>query len=106
MDEIPCDGEYILPGLAKSYLDNLEKIKQTGKGNISETQSFSRVLKNFGIAGKVGFHSFRSTVITKLRAAGIDAKEIGGLVGHSSEKQTEHYNKNALKIDVFCLKYM
>lgn len=108
LDFISHESEYLLPRLAESYLESLEEIRTSATKTLNETDPFNRLLSRLEITGngqKIGFHSFRSTVITKLRAAGIDAKLIGGMVGHTTEKQTEHYNKNALEIDVSCLQY-
>ena len=53
----------------------------------------------------VGFHSFRVTLVTKLRQAGYSTEIIGGLVGHTNTLQTEHYNRAALAIDINKISY-
>ena len=88
---------YVLPNLAANYDER------------HGTQAFSDMLTLKGIKGsagyKVGFHSFRSTVVTKAKLAHIDFKLFGGVMGHSDENQTEHYNKAAIDIDMSFLSY-
>jgi integrase len=80
LNSIERTGYPVLPNLAKSYRDDA-------------TKPFSRFLKSIGIVAInkqiAGFHSFRVTFISKATAAGVDLKTIGGIVGHSSEKQTD-----------------
>ena len=90
---LPHKNEFVLPGLAAAY-------------NVHNSSlPFMRILKALGIKsnpqeGKAGFHSFRTTVVTLADRAGVDLKELGGVLGHSSEGQTQHYNRNASKIDL------
>lgn len=88
---------YVFPNLQKRY------------SPVDGTKPFSEFLKQRGIVAInnqiAGFHSFRATFITKAKAQGIDTKSLGGIVGHSSEKQTEVYNKNAENIDLSAINY-
>lgn len=81
-------GEYVLPNLAAEY----------PKKWVTATHPFARLCERIGIKGT--FHCFRVTVITKAATAGIDLEEFGGVVGHSTEKQTQAYNRAALSIDM------
>lgn len=92
--KLPSLGKsvYLLPGLAEKYNE-----KESSK-------CFVQLLRRIGITdtdkGKAGFHSFRSTVTTKAAEAGISLKEFGGVLGHTTEAQTQHYNKAALALDL------
>jgi len=83
---------YILPTLQKKYKP------------ANATAPFTALLRRLKILntddGIAGFHSFRSTVTTKAAKAGVDLEKFGGVVGHTTEAQTEHYNKAALEIDL------
>lgn len=83
---------YVLPGLASKYDE------QHG------TDAFTAMLKINKITAeppmRVGFHSFRSTVTTKAQLAHIDLEDFGGVLGHASKSQTEHYNKAAIELDL------
>ena len=41
--------------------------------------------------GNLGFHSFRHYFNTRLIAMGIDEVKIRSVIGHGSEKMTDHY---------------
>lgn len=99
---------YVLPALAARY----PKFDADGKrisGLFDPARPFIDTLKILKIqppAGySIGFHSFRVTLVTKLRQAGYSAEVIGGIVGHTSAIQTEHYNRAALSIDVSKISY-
>jgi integrase len=91
LQSIPRAGSAILPHLAIN-------------AETDSTKYFMRYLRGLNIQtdknGIAGFHSFRTTVVTKAAKAGIDLKDFGGVIGHASEKQTQHYNRAALEIDL------
>ncbi len=101
-------SDYIFPHLAADY-----PVYDTSGNRISgvsdPTKPFSKILKRLNITAppgySVGFHSFRVTLVTKLRQAGYSAEIIGGLVGHTNTLQTEHYNRAALAIDINKISY-
>ena len=101
-------GKYVLPGLAATYPQYNRDGILIG-GSKEPLKPFGDVLKKLSIfapAGyTIGFHSFRVTLVTKLRQAGYSAEVIGGIVGHTSAVQTEHYNRAALSIDVSKIHY-
>ncbi len=37
---------------------------------------------------------------TRARAAGIDSELLGGILGHGSKEQTEHYNRASANVDL------
>lgn len=99
---------YVLPSLAARY----PKYDGEGKlvsGMYDPARPFMKVIASLKMkppAGySIGFHSFRVTLVTKLRQAGYSAEVIGGIVGHTSAVQTEHYNRAALSIDVSKISY-
>lgn len=83
-------GDYIFPGLAADYHKPITARRTT--------TPLGDMLRSNGIFGS--FHCFRTTVITAAARAGIDLKEFGGVVGHSTESQTMAYNRAALRIDM------
>lgn len=83
---------YLLPGLAEKYNE-----KESSKRFV---QFLHRLEITDTDSGKAGFHSFRATVTTKASDAGINLKEFGGVLGHATEAQTQHYNKAALTLDL------
>lgn len=87
---VPRKSVYIMPGLAKY--------------GHAATNPFSRLLRRLEIEntkeGIAGFHSLRSTFITKAIAAKVDVSHLGGVVGHTSKKQTEAYNRAAETLDL------
>lgn len=99
---------YVLPALAARYpkYDNEGKIIS---GKHIPARSFMDVLDHLEIKPPngytIGFHSFRVTLVTKLRQAGYSAEVISGIVGHTKAAQTEHYNRAALSIDVSKISY-
>jgi Phage integrase family. len=72
-------------------------------------EPFMSLLRKLNITAptgySIGFHSFRVTLVTKLREAGYSSDIIRGLVGHTNKIQTEHYNRAAISIDVGKIKY-
>ena len=88
-------GEYVLPGLHADYF----RTNKNGKPLSSHaTQPFLKICERLGIDGS--FHSFRVTLITRAAKAGINLEEFGGVVGHTTEAQTQAYNRAALEIDM------
>lgn len=85
---------YVLPALAEEYQ----------RAPIQVPARFSDFLATIGIKAaegeSIGFHSFRVTLVTRLREAGYPAEVIRGLVGHTTGNQTEYYNRAALNIDL------
>lgn len=85
---------YVLPALAEFYR----------KDPTHAPHPFSDFLRELGISAEkgesIGFHSFRVTLVTRLREAGYPAEVIRGLVGHTTGSQTEYYNRAALSIDL------
>lgn len=83
LQSVPNDGPYIF-----SY---------TGKNPIgSDTirDKLKQHMEDVGINYKdlvLGFHSFRHFMNTRLKAAGVDGELTRAVIGHSSEKMTEHY---------------
>jgi integrase len=90
LQKLKKTGFYLLPGLASTYSDR-------------STKHFQRLIqrnKSQFAPGKIGFHSFRSTFITWAAESGIDLETIGGIVGHTSTRMTDHYNKSAITADL------
>ena len=60
---------------------------------------FIGVLESMGIRdddrGRVGFHSWRETYITRLSEVGVPERVIRGIVGHSSQQMTDLYNHDS-----------
>jgi integrase len=92
LDGLPKKKEFVLPGLAESYDEN------------ASTRYFIRMLRRIGIKsdsrGRAGFHSLRVVFATRARAAGIDSELLGGILGHGSKEQTEHYNRASANVDL------
>ena len=80
---IPNNGPYVLSYTGEKPMssDNIrDKLKiQMDKAGID--------YKSLNLS----FHSFRHYVNTRLKAAGIDGELTRAVIGHSSEKMTEHY---------------
>jgi len=81
-------GEFVLPELAA-------RVKKYGR---KSTLQFQKICAELGNGG--GFHCLRTTVITKAAKAGFDLGSLGGVVGHTTKRQTEAYNRAALDIDM------
>jgi integrase len=93
LDAIPRSGDHVLPNLAVDYDET--------RG----TQAFCDMLRRgLGIVsdsrGRAGFHSLRVVFATRARAAGISADLLGGILGHGTEAQTEHYNRSSSEVDL------
>jgi integrase len=92
LSSMPRETEFVLPGLAESYNED------------GSTRYFVRMLRRIGIKsdsrGRAGFHSLRVVFATKARSAGIDADLLGGILGHGSTGQTEHYNRSSATVDL------
>ncbi|MGE4302181.1 MAG: tyrosine-type recombinase/integrase [Victivallaceae bacterium] len=82
------NGEYVLPELAMHY----------ARHGMNSTRPFMTICAELGNGG--GFHCLRTTVITKAAKAGFDLGSLGGVVGHTTKRQTEAYNRAALDIDM------
>jgi integrase len=55
---------------------------------------FRRILDAAGIAGgKTGYHSLRTTFVTRCESAGIPRPLIQSMVGHSAGQMTGHYSE-------------
>jgi integrase len=80
---------HVLPGLASAYRHN---------PNLA-TLPFSALMERVGIRD-ASFHCIRVSVVSKAAKAGIDLEDFGGVVGHSTERQTRAYNRAALEIDM------
>lgn len=102
------ESPYILPHLAENY-PRYDESGELCSGIADPLKPFGRVLSRLHIMApdgySIGFHSFRVTLVTKLRQAGYSAEIIGGLVGHTNKLQTEHYNRAALSIDISRINY-
>lgn len=102
------DSPYVLPHLAENY-PRYDESGELVSGVHDPLRPFTKVLERLKIVSppgySIGFHSFRVTLVTKLRQAGYSAEIIGGLVGHTNRAQTEHYNRAALSIDISRIHY-
>lgn len=85
---------FVLPKLASSYNETTGK---TGK-------QFMKFLHKIGIDdddnGKAAFHSLRVCVASEASRHGVDIESLGGILGHASTRQTEHYNKASAQVDL------
>jgi integrase len=97
LGSLPHDSEHILPKLAAD-------------ADRKSTEEFNQALETLRIesnaAGLAGFHSLRVTFATKARAAGVSAELLGGILGHGSKEQTEHYNRGSESVDLSKIEWL
>lgn len=79
------NGDFVFPHLAETAAKR-------------STNALSQVLRDRNVEGS--FHCFRVSVISAADRLGIDLKDFGGVVGHSSISQTNAYSRAALEIDL------
>ena len=65
-----------------------------------QSRYFGELLESLGIVAALGeivnYNSVRNTYVSRLAAAGVELKLIGGAVGHRTEDQTLLYNTSAI----------
>lgn len=92
LNAMPRTSEFVLPDMAARHNDR-------NSGN-----PFQQMLRRLGIKsdsrGRAGFHSLRVVFSTRAGAVGIDTKLLGGILGHTTEAQTEHYNRASIHVDL------
>lgn len=72
------------PGILESYRKQVATV----------SHQFEKILKSAKVTGgKIGFHSLRTTFITRCEQAEIPRSLIQGMVGHSAGKMTGHYSE-------------
>lgn len=85
----------------------IDRNRVTGKKGDLVSKWFTRYRRKCGVADKdvaglsKSFHSFRHTVVTSLRAQGVDEKFVTSVVGHrSSQTVTDIYDANVVSMSV------
>ena len=102
-------GQRITVPIHKTLLEALEGVYDPRLGNVlplmfckytsysgALSKAVQKLFKNCDIKGddrgSVGFHSFRHTFVSMLRASGVAQSTTQGLVGHKSAAMTDYYS--------------
>lgn len=81
-------AKYLFPKQRRLAIDPSKKQKLS--------REFQHILKKAGVKGR-SFHSLRHSFVTRLRAEGVELKDIARLVGHSDTKTTEGYSHSSIQ---------
>ncbi|MCB9917204.1 MAG: tyrosine-type recombinase/integrase [Planctomycetes bacterium] len=66
--------------------------------SVKATRTYSGGSKRTVHSAGYSPHSFRVMVVTDLLGQGVDVADVAHLVGHSSTRTTERYNRNQRKV--------
>jgi len=92
LHDAPQRGEYVLPGMAATYMDHNSVLSNAIQAHfVSCGIPTSKPGAGQRAQCEVGFHSLRHSFVSLCRAANAPLSVVESLVGHNSPAMTRHY---------------